>query len=427
MSFSSLYISGKYASHTQHKIFQAIKPLIDFGALLDAGTLSAMKKNISRRSGNKFLSVTASDVDSILQPLQVLLSKNSDIENLKQEKSQMREDFKTATNPDKVSIMQITSRIDEVRHEAFALEDQVMPVILNLPNNLSDDVPETDTIAREANMDLIDRHRPFKQLDYRQLSYINESVFASLVGPESLYETGRMARIRYSIIEKFSDYIRQNGFSEFSGMDFTKSAVVEAVRVKRDCDYERNPYRIDHGGEGGSQPIHLSGESSLESFCAYASKVAWKHGKSMRFFAAGSEYGSTENGPVQSHSIRTYSLLNDCDDVRKEEERLINVAWNLYPGFGVPVRGVAVSAGNLMPNEASRFDILVYYPIRKEWKRVASVSNYSDFVPRRLGIETRQLVSCVIVDSRILTQSIVEINQTADGSFIVPEGLDVFE
>lgn len=412
-----------------HKIFQPIKPIIDFGALLEPGSLSSMRKNITRRSASKYLSVTAAGVDSIVEPLQVLTSKNASIEKLKLERKELREKLKTANNPDKSSIIEITTQIDALREEAFSLEDQVVPVLLNLPNTLSEDVPETDTIIREANMDLMERDRPFKQLDYRQLSYINESVFASLVGPESLYETGRLARIRYSIIEKFSDYLRQNAFFEFSGLDFTKSAVVEAVRCRKDCDYDSDPYRIERGFDGGAeaQHLHLSGESSLESFCAYASKVAWKSDKTMRFFAAGSEYCKTEVAPVQSHCIRTYSLLNECDNMHKEVERLTEIAWNLYPGLPVPVRGVAISAGNLMPNEASRFDVLVYHPARKEWKRVAYVANYTDFLPMRLGIESRQFVSSVIVDSRILTQAIVEINQTENGSFIVPEGFDIFE
>jgi hypothetical protein len=222
--------------------------------------------------------------------------------------------------------------------------------------------------------------------------------------------------------------VRDHEFHDFSGLDLTKSPVVEAVRVKRDRDYDADPYSIDRGYEDASDTVklHLSGESSLESFCAYASRLARKL-QSVRFFSTGMEYGKTENGLVQSQTVRTFSLLTMEEKAEDEVKRLTDVVWNLYPDLCIPVRGVRVSAANLMPNESYRFDILVYHPNRKEWKRVAQVANYSDFVPQRLGIEGRQLVSSVVVDSRILAQAIVEINQTENGSFIVPKGLDIFE
>lgn len=428
MSFSSLYVSGKYASHTKHQIFQAIKPLIDFSPLLQSATVAIMKENIRRRAGCRLLTVTSEDVDSIGHPLKALVSLKTEIGSLKEKRNSLRERLVAENVSDKSEIAPITEKIQALQSQVFDLEDVVVPIILNLPNSISDSVPDTDEIFRESNTDLVHRVRPFKQLDYRQLSYINEAVFSSPVGPESQYEAGIMARLRYSIMDRFCENVRRSGFIDFSGMDFSKSAVVEAVRVKADRDYSSDVYRIEHGYDAAaeSQQLHLSGESSLESFCAYACRIARKPVRNMRFFASGTEYQKDSNGPVQSQTVRTFSLLDKEEDVEHEVQNLTDMTWNMYPKLSVPVRGVVAAASSLMPNESYRFDIQVYHPKAKTWKRVAYVSNYSDFMPRRLGIDNKQLVSAVVVDSRILTQAIVEINQTDKGTFTIPDGLDMF-
>src|SRR5256885_4221811 len=119
-----------------------------------------------------------------------------------------------------------------------------MPIVLNLPHLLSERVPDEEEVIKEANLELTKRKTNLaKQLDFRQLSYVNESTYASFVGPDSVYFTGKIAQLHYHLMEAAAEEARKLGYLDFSGLDMVKSAVVEAVRVKSERDFNNDPLR----------------------------------------------------------------------------------------------------------------------------------------------------------------------------------------
>jgi seryl-tRNA synthetase len=313
------------------------------------------------------------------------------------------------------------------------LEEIVMPVVLNLPNILDTTVTERETVIRDDNMDLKRRKRSFKQLDYRQLSYINESVFSSLIGPDSRFAVGRIAQLHYSIIDAAVNHLRNCGYQDYLGMDMAKSAVMEAVRCKGERIYNCDPYRIDRGyeGEKESQQLHLNGESSLEAFASFISRFVFMKTVSdqLRLFSSGCEYEVDAGGKglKQKHTIRATSILKNgsAEESMKESHQLLDNLWPLFSSLEVPIQAVKVAAPLLLSNEASRTDIKVYSSSDNDWVRVGYISNLSDYVTKRLGVSNRHLVTAVI-DIQPIASCIIETHQTEKGSFNIPRAIDMF-
>src|SRR2546421_12520433 len=90
MSFSSLYISGKYASNTSYKIFQAIKPIINLKQLLDPSHLKTLRESVERRAGCRFPSVTLDELNWLAGPVSSLVSHQSRLHKLQEDRTQLK-------------------------------------------------------------------------------------------------------------------------------------------------------------------------------------------------------------------------------------------------------------------------------------------------------------------------------------------------
>lgn len=70
----------------------------------------------------------------------------------------------------------------------------------------------------------------YQRLNNVQLSYINGIRYQSIIGPHSRYLVGRGAQIERALQRLFGHEFREKfNAVPFSGVDFVKSAVVEAI------------------------------------------------------------------------------------------------------------------------------------------------------------------------------------------------------
>ena len=107
-------------------------------------------------------------------------------------------------------------------------------------------------------------------------------------------------------------------------------------------------------------------------------------------------------------------------------------ALNLVAGLGLHFRTVKLAAGDCSASMARTYDIEILIPSMNGYKEVSSVSNARDFQARRGNIRYRRadgkidfvhtLNGSGLATSRIFP-AIVEQNQRADGSIVVPEVL----
>ena len=146
-------------------------------------------------------------------------------------------------------------------------------------------------------------------------------------------------------------------------------------------------------------------------------------------------YRSEERGMVRGHQFNKVEMVQYTLPEKSGEafEELVAKAERLVSGLGLHFRTVKLAAGDCSASMARTYDIEVYIPSMNGYKEVSSVSNARDYQARRGNMRFRRegtgktefvhtLNGSGLATSRILP-AIVEQNQQADGSIVVPEVL----
>ena len=142
-----------------------------------------------------------------------------------------------------------------------------------------------------------------------------------------------------------------------------------------------------------------------------------------------------ERGMVRGHQFNKIEMFQYTrpEDSDAAFEELVTKAENLVKGLGFHFRTVKLAAGDCSASMARTYDIEIQIPSMNGYKEVSSVSNARDYQARRGNIRFRRestgkpefvhtLNGSGLATSRIFP-AMVEQNQRADGSIVVPEVL----
>ena len=141
-----------------------------------------------------------------------------------------------------------------------------------------------------------------------------------------------------------------------------------------------------------------------------------------------------ERGMVRGHQFNKVEMFQYTTPEGSDEafEELVHKAENLVAGLGLHFRTVKLAAGDCSASMARTYDIEILIPSMNGYKEVSSVSNARDYQARRGNIRVRRadgklefvhtLNGSGLATSRIFP-AIVEQNQRADGSIVIPEAL----
>lgn len=142
-----------------------------------------------------------------------------------------------------------------------------------------------------------------------------------------------------------------------------------------------------------------------------------------------------ERGMVRGHQFNKVEMFQYTrpEDSDAAFDELVRKAENLVKGLGFHFRTVKLAAGDCSASMARTYDIEIQIPSMNGYKEVSSVSNARDYQARRGNIRFRReatgkpefvhtLNGSGLATSRIFP-AMVEQNQRADGSVVVPEVL----
>ena len=153
-----------------------------------------------------------------------------------------------------------------------------------------------------------------------------------------------------------------------------------------------------------------------------------------------------ERGMVRGHQFNKVEMFQFCkpEDSDAAFDELVTKAEKLVENLGFHFRTVKLAAGDCSASMARTYDIEILIPSMDGYKEVSSVSNARDYQARRGNIRFRReatgkpeflhtLNGSGLATSRIFP-ALVEQNQRADGSIVVPEclrkylgGLEIIE
>ena len=259
-----------------------------------------------------------------------------------------------------------------------------------------------------------------------------------LAGAGNWMYTGMGARLEWALLNYFIDTHTADGY------DF----ILPPHMLEYQCGltagqfpkFADEVFKIaNHPTEGGTFYMLPTAEAALAS--VYREEILTEADLPKKFFAytpcfrreAGS-HRADERGMVRGHQFNKVEMFQFTTPEGSDEafEELVKKAENLVAGLGLHFRTVKLAAGDCSASMARTYDIEILIPSMNGYKEVSSVSNARDYQARRGNIRYRRadgkidfvhtLNGSGLATSRIFP-AIVEQNQRADGSIVVPEVL----
>lgn len=192
--------------------------------------------------------------------------------------------------------------------------------------------------------------------------------------------------------------------------------------------------------------LYLAGTAEVPMMGYYADEVLSEEELPKKYVAfspcfrreAGS-YGKDVKGLYRVHEFMKVEQVVLCraDHVEsvKWHEEITNNSEKIMRALKIPYRVVANCGGDLGLGQVKKYDIEAWTPSKKGYGETHSASYFHDFQTRRLNIRYKtkdgkiyfahSLNNTVIATPRILI-SLLENNQQADGSVLVPEVLQKY-
>ena len=259
-----------------------------------------------------------------------------------------------------------------------------------------------------------------------------------LAGSGNWMYTGMGARLEWALLNYFIDTHTADGYDFILPPHMLEYACGEtAGQFPKFAD---EVFKIaNHPTEGGVFYMLPTAEAALAS--VYRDEILTEADLPKKFFAytpcfrreAGS-HRADERGMVRGHQFNKVEMFQfttaEGSDAAFDE--LVTKAEALVAGLGLHFRTVKLAAGDCSASMARTYDIEILIPSMNGYKEVSSVSNARDYQARRGNCRYRRadgkldfvhtLNGSGLATSRIFP-AIVEQNQRADGSVVVPEVL----
>ncbi len=341
----------------------------------------------------------------------------------------------------KDEVKSIAERIKELDAELAAIEEELKPWLMNVPNIPHDSVP----VGRdEADNEIVYEWGEIPRFDFEPQAHwdLGESLgvldferAAKLSGARFAVMWRGAARLERALINFFLDvHTQEHGYSEvwtpFMVNSPTMTGTGQLPKFAEDLfKIEGRDLWLIPTAEVPVTNLHaqeiLSEDQLPLMYTAYTPC----------FRAEAGAYGKDTRGLIRQHQFDKVELVTFTtpEDSYDALERLTGHAEAILRRLELPYRKVVLCTGDLGFSAAKTYDLEVWLPSAGVYREISSCSNFEAFQARRAGIRFKragkkgtELVHTLngsgLAVGRTLV-AIMENYQRPDGSIAVPEAL----
>ena len=392
----------------------------------------------------------AYDLDSLLKLDTERRRLVTEIERLRREKNSISErvrDLKTdvgvANEAQEMMAKsrEISSALKECEDRLQALEQELEQLLLLIPNLPHDSVPagqspEENVEVRRWGTIRTFRFEPRPHWELGEdLGILDLARAARVAGTRFPLLQGDGALLERALINFMLDlHVREHGYTEVfppilvseDSMTGTGQLPKFAQELFKTAD---DPYYLIPTAEVSVTNIHR--EEILAPGTLPLSYVAF----TPCFRREAGSYGKDTRGIIRQHQFNKVELVKFVEAAKSYDalEQLTTDAEEILKRLELPYRVVTLCTGDLGFAGAKTYDLEVWFPSQSVYREVSSCTNFEDFQARRAAIRYRPTPGAKVEFVHTLNGSglaigrtwaaILENNQEADGSVIVPEVL----
>lgn len=337
----------------------------------------------------------------------------------------------------------ISAEVGETDAQLRDVEAEYTVTLMGLPN-----LPDDDLVAggKEANEPIRYTGEPHK-FDFEPKNHVElcESLHlidyprgTKLSGNGFWLYSNMGARLEWALLNYFVDTHIGDGYE----MILPPHMLLEecGMTAGQFPKYKDEVYHIANPTDDRFRFMLPTAETALVSL--HRDEILTEKDLPRKYFAytpcfrreAGS-YRADERGMVRGHQFNKVEMVQYTLPEKSDEafEEMVGKAEALVAGLGLHFRTVKLAAGDCSDLMARTYDIEIQIPSMDGYKEVSSVSNARDYQARRGRMRFKRdgsdktefmhtLNGSGLATSRIFP-ALVEQNQQADGSVVVPEVL----
>ncbi len=354
-------------------------------------------------------------------------------------KAERNKNSKVKPTPEIIAAMKdLGERIKQLDEELAATEKEFSEQMAELPN-----IPAPDVIAGgKENNEVIYTYGKQPEFSFQPKDHVELATSLGLIDYERAAKmsgsgfwcyTGMGALLEWALLSYFIDFHSRNGY-EFMMPPFLlseKSAYTSGHLPK---------FRDDLFWNQDGLCLNATSEMMLGNY--YRDEILREEDLPKKYFAysacfrreAGS-YRQEERGMIRGHQFNKVEMFifSRPEESWKMFAEMVNNAQKLIEGLGLHFQISKLAAGDCSSAMAKTYDLEVYIPSMGIYKEVSSVSNALEYQARRGQIRYKNISSgkneflhtlngSGLATSRLLP-AILEQNQQADGSIIIPKVL----
>lgn len=350
---------------------------------------------------------------------------------------------KSGENADELIIKMrgVGDSISELDGQVKAIELKLDNILKSIPNVTHESVP----VGKDENDNPEIRHwgtprqfefEPKAHWDVgEQLGILDFERGGKVTGARFTFYRGLGSRLERSLINFMLDlHTRQHGYTEFfPPFIVNKESMVGTGQLPKFAEdmfkLEGLDYYLIPTAEVPITNYHrgetLDGRQLPLKYTAY----------SACFRAEAGAAGRDTRGLIRQHQFNKVEMVKFClpENSYNELELLTADAEEVLQLLGLPYRVILLCTGDVGFSAAKTYDLEVWLPSFGKYREISSCSNFEDFQARRADIKFRRepkakpeyvhtLNGSGVAIGRTVA-AILENNQQADGSVIVPEVL----
>jgi seryl-tRNA synthetase len=336
-------------------------------------------------------------------------------------------------------VAKVSAELKELEPELAEAETALTLSLASTPNLPHPSAPDgfTDEDAVEVRR-LGDPPRfDFEPKDHAELGaalgVLDVERGARTSGSRFVYLLGDLVFVQFALMRNAMDVLVERGFTpSIPPVLVREEAMFASAFLPTD---EVNIYRTD------ADQLYLVGTSEVSLAALHMEEILDEGSLPLRYAGystcfrreAGS-YGKDLGGMFRVHQFDKVEMFSFAtpESSWDEHEFLVSIEEEIIGGLDIPYRIVNIAAGDLGGAAAKKYDLEAWLPGQGRYRELTSCSNYTDYGARRAqtrmrrpdgSVETLHTLNGTATAIGRTLIAILENNQQADGSVVIPERL----
>jgi seryl-tRNA synthetase len=334
---------------------------------------------------------------------------------------------------------ELKAKVRDAEEAQKAAEDQVHALQMQLSN-----IVEGAPAGGEDDFVILEHVGEPREFDFEPKDHLELGTSLGLIdmergtkvgGARFYYLTGDGAFLQLGMMMLAAQKAREAGFQLMIPPVLVRPEIMQGTGFLGEHADEVYYLERDDLYLVGTSEVALAGYHKDEIIDLSQGPVKYT-GWSSCFRREAGSYGKDTRGIIRVHQFDKLEMFVYCkpEDAVAQHRALLDMEREMLSAVEVPYRIIDIAGGDLGQSAARKFDTEAWIPTQNTYRELTSTSNCTTFQGRRLQTRYRDengkaqiaaTLNGTLATTRWLV-AILENNQQADGSVVVPEALRPF-